>query len=141
MANYIVTVQRGDEVKQVTMSETKYSSLVSFTKGSTPQIKIQGKNWRIIDVKATNSGKILNLKKNPKQRTRDSILEEIRILKQLEKNETKKQFYAQAQYTRDAIKRLEKRLRKNNPAELHKQGEWTPAHAIRIRKGRLEIMR
>lgn len=34
-----------------------------------------------------------------------------------------------------------KRSRKHNPSELLRSGEWTPAHAIRIRKGKLEILR
>jgi hypothetical protein len=29
----------------------------------------------------------------------------------------------------------------SNPSELLKSGEWTPAHAVRIRKGKLEILR
>jgi hypothetical protein len=132
-----------------------------------------------------------------RKRTKDSIAEKIRILKQLELNESRKEFYTQAQHTRDAIKRLEKRLRMSNPAStkdykigqtitydsptgykkgvivhigrgrlwikiketpvtqsvrvqevvqsnpssLLKAGEWTPAHAVRIRKGKLEILR
>lgn len=30
---------------------------------------------------------------------------------------------------------------RKNPSELLKSGEWTPAHAVRIRKGKLEILR
>jgi hypothetical protein len=32
-------------------------------------------------------------------------------------------------------------LKLKNPSELLKAGEWTPAHAVRIRKGKLEILR
>lgn len=37
-------------------------------------------------------------------------------------------------------KKLEAKIRKN-PGETLKSGEWTPTHAVRIRNGKLEILR
>lgn len=40
-----------------------------------------------------------------------------------------------------ALKDLRTHPRAKNPSELIKAGEWTPAHAVRIRNGKLEILR
>lgn len=32
-------------------------------------------------------------------------------------------------------------MKNKNPSEILKSGEWTPAHAIRIKGGKLEILR
>lgn len=47
---------------------------------------------------------------------------------------------AQLKRLREESKRLQK-LREGNPSETIKSGEWTPAHAVRIRNGKLEILR
>ena len=50
-----------------------------------------------------------------------------------------KRFKAEVQ---KAYKKAEAEFKKQkNPSELLKSGEWTPAHAVRIRKGKLEILR
>jgi hypothetical protein len=41
----------------------------------------------------------------------------------------------------DWIKNTKTLSPSKNPSELLKSGQWTPAHAIRIRKGKLEILR
>lgn len=74
-------------------------------------------------------------------------------LKKLQRQGFNAEFSPQGKYRRDSRRkrqyaRYDKGLdmyssekRKQNPSSLLKSGEWTPAHAIRISKGKLEILR